>query len=137
MVFTSRSQAVSLALEIGAIVEASAGEEAALDPPRAARRCLSSGSSTTRDRHEAARVVRITHPFHPQCGREFELLAWHQAWGEDRVCFHDEHGRLRSVPAAWTNVVEPDPFVTLAAGRSAFRVADLLRLADLLGRLTP
>jgi hypothetical protein len=33
--------------------------------------------------------------------------------------------------------VEPDPFVTLAAGRCLFRVADLLRLADLLQRLTP
>jgi hypothetical protein len=52
------------------------------------------------------------------------------------VCFHDEHGRLRSVPASWTSVVEPDPFVTLAGGRSLFRVADLLRLTDLLQRLT-
>jgi Family of unknown function (DUF5372) len=65
------------------------------------------------------------------------LVAWHQAWGEDRVCFHDEQGRLRAVPATWTSVVEPDPFVTLAAGRCLFRVADLLRLADLLQRLTP
>jgi Family of unknown function (DUF5372) len=65
------------------------------------------------------------------------LVAWHQAWGEDRVCFHDEQGRLRAVPATWTSVVEPGPFVTLAAGRCLFRVADLLRLADLLQRLTP
>ena len=53
------------------------------------------------------------------------------------MCFHDEQGRLRSVPATWTSVVEPDPFLTIAAGHSLFRVADLLRLADLLGRLTP
>ena len=65
------------------------------------------------------------------------MVAWHQAWGEDRVCFHDEHGRLRAIPAAWTSLVEPDPALTLAAGRCLFRVADLLRLADLLRGLTP
>jgi Family of unknown function (DUF5372) len=64
-------------------------------------------------------------------------VAWHQAWGEDRVSFYNEHGRLRSVPAAWTSVVEPNPFLTLAAGRSLFQVADLLRLADLLESLAP
>jgi len=53
------------------------------------------------------------------------------------VCWYDEQGRLRTVPATWTSVVEPDPFVVLAAGRCAFRVVDLLRLADLLQRLTP
>jgi hypothetical protein len=63
-------------------------------------------------------------------------VAWHQAWGDDRVSFHDGHGRLRSMPATWTSVVEPDPFVTLSGGRSLFRVADLLRLADLLQGLT-
>ena len=64
-------------------------------------------------------------------------MAWHQAWGEDRVCFHDDQGRLRAIPAAWTSVVEPDSLVTLAAGQCLFRVADLLRLADLLQGRTP
>ena len=63
-------------------------------------------------------------------------MAWHQAWGEDRVCFHDEQGRLRTLPATWTSLVEPDPVLTLAAGRCLFRVGDLLRLADLLASLT-
>ena len=31
-----------------------------------------------------------------------------QNWGEDRVMFFDEAGRLRSVLASWTNVDEPD-----------------------------
>jgi hypothetical protein len=60
------------------------------------------------------------------------VVAWHQAWGEDRVCFHDEHGRLRAIPIAWTSLGEPDPALTLGAGRCLFRVTDLLRLADLL-----
>jgi Family of unknown function (DUF5372) len=39
---------------------------------------------------------------------------------------------LRKIPAGWTDVVSDDPFVVVAAGRSAFRVADLLALADLI-----
>ncbi len=36
-----------------------------------------------------------------------------------------------SVPAAWTDLVAADPFVAVAAGRAAFRAADLAELADL------
>jgi len=53
-------------------------------------------------------------------------------WGEDRVYFHNAEGRLTSLPAQWTNVVAVDPFVTMAAGRSHFRVEDLLKLVGLL-----
>ena len=56
-------------------------------------------------------------------------------WGEDRVYFHHEDGRLASLPAAWTNAVPPDPFVVVADGRSAFRVQDLVELAVLLRQL--
>lgn len=79
----------------------------------------------------------MTHPFHPLCGQEFEFVARRNNWGEDRVCFHDERGELKSLPAAWTDVVEPDPFVVVAAGRSPFRVQDLLALAGLLSSLRP
>lgn len=56
-------------------------------------------------------------------------------WGEDRVYFHDAAGRLVAVPAAWTDVFAPDPFVALSAGRSAFRVGDLLELTRLVAGL--
>lgn len=49
--------------------------------------------------------------------------------------FLDEDGIVRSLPAAWTDAVEPDPFVVVAAGRSPFRVDDLLALAGLLDGL--
>jgi hypothetical protein len=81
--------------------------------------------------------VRVTHRFHPLCGRAFEFVACRNNWGEDRVCFYDERGELKSLPAAWTDVVEPDPFVVVAAGRSPFRVEDLLALADVLSSLSP
>ena len=77
----------------------------------------------------------MVHPFHPLYGQEFELITYRNNWGEDRVFFHDSDGRLRSMPASWTSVAAPDPFVAMAAGRALFRVEDLLALVALLRRL--
>ena len=77
----------------------------------------------------------MTHPFHPLCGREFELVTYKKAWGEDRVYFRDEEGRLRHMPVGWTSVEPADPFRTVAAGRCRFTVEGLLRLADLVEML--
>jgi hypothetical protein len=77
----------------------------------------------------------VTHPFHPRAGREYVVVAVRSTWGEDRVFFLDEDGTVRSLPAAWTDAAEPDPFVVVAAGRSPFRVDDLLALAGLLDGL--
>ena len=41
------------------------------------------------------------------------------------------------MPAAWTSVVPEDVFVAVAAGRSRFRVQDLVDLAALVLRLRP
>lgn len=58
-------------------------------------------------------------------------------WAEDRVFFFVDEGELRSIPAGWTDVDAPDPFVVIGAGRSRFRVEDLLSLASLLDGLRP
>ena len=92
-------------------------------------------SSNAPDDAGGQRVVRVTHRFHPWFGRELEFVVRRQSWGEDRVCVRDEHGQVRSLPAAWTDVVAADPFVVMAAGRCPFRVTDLLELADLVERL--
>jgi len=42
---------------------------------------------------------------------------------------------VRTLPAAWTSIVPPDPGVVLAAGQAAFRVADLLPLVHLIQRI--
>ena len=55
-------------------------------------------------------------------------------WGEDRVYYHDETGRLRRLPAAWTSVAAASPFEVLSAGRSHFRLDDLLQLVTLIAR---
>lgn len=82
------------------------------------------------------RFFRVTHSFHPLCGQEFELLNYGNCWGEVRVSFHDREGHFRSFPASWTSMAAPDPFVAISAGRSLFRVKDLLALASLLRELS-
>ena len=49
--------------------------------------------------------------------------------------FFADDGTQKSLPRAWTDAADLDPFVALAAGRSPFRVEDLLLVAELLGRL--
>ncbi|MDA8185204.1 MAG: DUF5372 family protein, partial [Actinomycetota bacterium] len=75
---------------------------------------------------------RITHPFHPLKGEEYELVGFAHTWGEHRVFFRKPGDqRVCSLPAGWTDVEAPDAFVVVAAGRSLFRPEDLLALADL------
>jgi Family of unknown function (DUF5372) len=76
--------------------------------------------------------IRITHPFHPQSGREFELVCRRRHWSEDRVTYLDEDGGLRSVSADLTDIDPPDEFRRVAAGSAAFRPVDLLALCELL-----
>ena len=77
----------------------------------------------------------MTHPFHPLRGCEFELVEILRCWGELRVGRPGEDGNLRFLPLGWTIAAAADPFVRVAAGRSAFRVSDLLALATLIGDL--
>jgi hypothetical protein len=79
----------------------------------------------------------VTHPFHPLAGRQFDLVVRKHNWAEDRVFFFADDGQLTSIPAGFTDVDPPDPFVAMTAGRSPFRVEDLFALADLLEGLRP
>jgi hypothetical protein len=77
---------------------------------------------------------RITHPFHPLRGAEYELVTRRLTWGEDRVFYYDPSGNLESLMTNVTDVVSPDAFERISAGRCAFRVDDLLELRCLLDR---
>ena len=46
--------------------------------------------------------------------------------------FYNDDDRLCSLPAIWTSVGPKDVFVELSAGRSPFRLEDLLNLTTLL-----
>lgn len=95
----------------------------------------STTESTAPRAGEVTGPVRITHPFHPLFGQELDFIVHRHNWGEDRVYYRDRDGHLASLPACWTSVVPEDPFVTLAAGRSPFRVDDLIELASVVLRL--
>ncbi len=82
-----------------------------------------------------SRTVRITHPFHPLVGCEFVLVCRRLDWGEDRVVYLSAEGTLRSIAAGLTDVEPPDEFQRIAAGRAAFRTADLHELHAILARL--
>ncbi len=70
--------------------------------------------------------MRVTHPFHPLTGFEFDLVVRKMNWADDRVFFFGADGQFRSLPADWTDVDPADPFDVVAAGRSLFRVDDLV-----------
>ena len=58
------------------------------------------------------------------------MLERRRSWGSERVLWEDESGEVRSLPASWTSAGEEDAFRVLSAGRSAFRVEDLLELVE-------
>jgi len=90
-----------------------------------------SAPSIAPDANGQARVFRIIHPFHPCRERPLSLVTTRQNWGEDILYYHDQEGRLTSVPARWTDTIPPDPVVSISAGRSPFRLEDLLELTRL------
>lgn len=64
----------------------------------------------------------------------FALVDRRLAWGEDRVFYCDDAGKLRRMAVQWTSMAALDAFVQTSAGRSSLRVSDLLQLAALIGR---
>jgi hypothetical protein len=80
---------------------------------------------------------RITHPFHPQVGQEFDLVERRSIRSQDRIFYQDGSGCLRSISASFTSLVAPDPVEALGAGRSRFRVPDLLAVRRLVDGMQP
>jgi hypothetical protein len=80
----------------------------------------------------------ITHPFHPLYSRTFKIIKCQRLQGRNYFVFIDHNGKKSIVPIAWTDASkEEDAFVIVSAGRSYFRVQDLLRLSDLVRNLQP
>ena len=77
----------------------------------------------------------MTHPFHPLYGRTIPLVEVRRNWSEMQVFYKGPSERLVSIPATWTTFSEPDPFISLTDGRSAFRCEDLLALRRYLDSL--
>ena len=76
----------------------------------------------------------MTHAFHPLFGQELEFVKRRRNWRADRVYVINGAGELVSLPAEWTDVVVPDPFVMVASGRAPFGVEQLLELSEIVDR---
>ena len=96
---------------------------------------LSKSSTACDDTNETANTFAITHPFHPLYGKRFALVTRKQTWGEDRVTYFDQNGKLCSMLTSWTDLTDTDYFLQVSAGRSWFRVDDLLNLNMMLKTL--
>ena len=79
--------------------------------------------------------MRVTHPFHPWAGREFEFVKRRHNWRADRVYVRGDAGDLVSLPAEWTDTVPDDPFVVVAGGRAPFHLEGLVALSELVASL--
>jgi hypothetical protein len=104
-------------------------------PQAGSRATLCPKPSSAPDPSGDCQTFQVTHPFHPLRGRQFTLVMCRRNWGEHRVYFHDDTGRLVSLPAQWTSVFPADPYVAVAAGRAPFRLHDLLELSQLIARI--
>ena len=62
------------------------------------------------------------------------MVGRHFGWGEDRVFYYGLNGRLKSFLVNVTDLSPTDTFTRISAGRSAFRVDDLLELRERLDR---
>src|SRR5882672_2316189 len=81
---------------------------------------------------QAPVTFEITHCFHPGRGQRLTLAMRKNNWDEDRVLYYNAQGRLCSMLVSWTSLALQDAFSLASAGRSWFRVDDLLNLVALL-----
>jgi hypothetical protein len=88
--------------------------------------------STASQQDFSNKAFRIIHPYHPYRNIEFEIDSLRRIAYEYRVLFFNAKGRRSSVPLDWTDIGPKDPFVAVSAGRSLFRVEDLLGLVRLI-----
>jgi hypothetical protein len=65
------------------------------------------------------------------------MVDFRHSWGDDRVYFYADTGRLVSVRSSWTDLSTPDAFVHVSQGRAHFRAADLIALLELMQGVGP
>ena len=84
----------------------------------------------------AARLVCVTHPFHPLSGRQLACVGDRYNRFGMTLLLEVDDGTICAVPPQWTDVVAPDPEIVLGGQRALFRVTDLVELARLVDRLS-
>jgi len=84
---------------------------------------------------QAKRRFRVTHPFHPWFGREFEYEDDRERFGRRRLLFRLENGQIAYFLTKWTDQAPRDPFVEMAVGQALARPKDLLELVEVINGL--
>jgi len=83
----------------------------------------------------SARLVRITHPFHPFSGQQFACVGERYNRYGKRLLLQVDDRTVCSVAPQWTDLVAPDPEIVMGEGRALLRIADFMELARLVARL--
>ena len=81
---------------------------------------------------QARRLFRVTHPFHPWFGREFEYEDDRERSGQRRLFYRSENGEIAYFLTKWTDQSPKDPFVEMAEGKALARPRELLELAQII-----
>lgn len=81
------------------------------------------------------KIVKVTHPFSPDLGKEFVLIDRRNFWGDERLILEDKKGKRRRINASWTDYEPPTLFREISAGRAYVSDKKALELAELLRRL--
>jgi hypothetical protein len=63
------------------------------------------------------------------------LVTFRSGLGAHRVYFYNDEGRLTFLPAEWTDVFPPDPFLEFSQGRAFFAIEGLLELTRYLDQV--
>jgi Family of unknown function (DUF5372) len=79
-------------------------------------------------------VFEIVHPFHPDRCIRLEVLQTQLSGGERWLWYAGGDGKLRRVKESFTDRAALNGFVLAAAGRCAFRLRDLVGVAEWVGR---
>ena len=86
--------------------------------------------------HSPLGWAEISHPFHPQRGRRFEVLKKRRVAGVDTLILRElERGTL-SVPREWTDWADPSPYDSLTLPPHHLAADCLLELAALVDALS-
>ncbi len=92
---------------------------------------------TTLDSQITEKVFKVTHPFHPLFGQEFNILFHRCIYGEDFLFFQNAENHNNNISAHWTSLKPPNPYVEISDGRSLFRPRDLLELVQFAKDIKP
>lgn len=75
--------------------------------------------------------MTITHPFHPLCGRKFEILTTREYQGQDIFSLKSDQQGAFGIPREWTDRADPCPYNDLDIPPPLFALHALIELVEM------